>query len=76
MKRGKYEMLWVSSKDNQAYSNYANSKKELKEKLDYFVNVKGLKLNDTDKYDNIQVSKKTSNGHYEILTENEVMNEI
>lgn len=55
----KYEMLWISSEDKQAYSNGANTKKELKEKLDYFVNVKGLKLNDTDRFDNIQISKKT-----------------
>ena len=37
----KYEMLWISSKDNQAYSNYAKNQRELKRKLDYFVNVKG-----------------------------------
>ena len=28
----KYEMLWVSEKDKQAYSNYAKDKKELKRK--------------------------------------------
>ncbi len=72
----KYEMLWISSKNNQAYSNYASNKKELKEKLDYFVNVKGLKLNDIDRFDNIQVSKRIRKNTYEILSEKEVLNEI
>lgn len=72
----KYEMLWISSKDKQAYSNGANTKKELKEKLDYFVNVKGLKLNDTDRFDNIQVSKRIARKHYEILSEKEVLKEM
>ena len=49
----KYELLWLSSKDDKFYSNYANTKQELKEKLDYFVNELGLKLNDNDRYDNI-----------------------
>lgn len=72
----KYEMLWISSKDNQAYSNYANSKKELKEKLDYFVNVKGLKLNNTDRFDNIQVSRKIKKDTYEILSAEETLDEV
>lgn len=72
----KYEMLWVSEKDKQAYSNYAKDKKELKRKLDYFVNVKGLKLNDNDRFDNIQVSKILKNGKRLIMSENEVINEI
>lgn len=72
----KYEMLWVSEKDKQAYSNYAKDKKELKRKLDYFVNVKGLKLNDTDRFDNIQVSKILKGGKRLIMSENEVINEI
>ena len=72
----KYELLWHSEKDNTFYSNYATSKKELKEKLDYFVNVKGLKLNDTDKFDNIQVSKVLKNGKRLIMSENEVLNEV
>ena len=71
----KYELLWIDSKTGTFYSNGANTKKELKEKLDYFVNVKGLKLNDTDRFDNIQVSKKTGN-KYLILTEKEVLDEI
>ena len=72
----KYEMLWVSEKDKQAYSNYAKDKKELKRKLDYFVNVKGLKLNDNDRFDNIQVSKILKNGKRLIMSENEVLNEV
>lgn len=72
----KYEMLWVSEKDKQAYSNYAKDKKELKRKLDYFVNVKGLKLNDNDRFDNIQVSKVLKNGKRLIMSENEVLNEV
>lgn len=72
----KYEMLWVSEKDKQAYSNYAKDKKELKRKLDYFVNVKGLKLNDNDRFDNIQVSKILKNGKRLIMSENEVIDEI
>lgn len=72
----KYEMLWVSEKDKQAYSNYAKDKKELKRKLDYFVNVKGLKLNDNDRFDNIQVSKILKGGKRLIMSENEVINEI
>lgn len=72
----KYEMLWVSEKDKQSYSNYAKDKKELKRKLDYFVNVKGLKLNDNDRFDNIQVSKVLKNGKRLIISENEVLNEV
>lgn len=72
----KYEMLWVSEKDKQSYSNYAKDKKELKRKLDYFVNVKGLKLNDNDRFDNIQVSKVLKNGKRLIMSENEVLNEV
>ena len=72
----KYELLWLSSKDRQLYSNYASTKKELKSKLDYFVNVMGLKLNDTDRFDNIQVSKRIKKDHYQILSENDVLNEI
>lgn len=71
----KYELLWIDSKTGTFYSNGASTKKELKEKLDYFVNVKGLKLNDTDRFDNIQVSKKIGN-KYLILTEKEVLDEI
>lgn len=71
----KYQMLWISSKDNQAYSNYAKDRRELKRKLDYFVNVKGLKLNDKDRLDNIQVSKRVGK-KYLILTENEVLDEV
>ena len=71
----KYQLLW-KTENGTVYSNYAKNNKELKEKLDYFVNVKGLKLNDTDRYDNIQVSKKQKNGNYLILTEEEVLNEI
>ena len=71
----KYEMLWISSKDKQAYSNCANTKQELKRKLDYFVNVIGLKLNDEDRFDNIQVSKKIKDKQL-ILTEQEVLNEV
>lgn len=71
----KYQLLW-KTENGAVYSNYAKNNKELKKKLDYFVNVKGLKLNDTDKYDNIQVSKKQKNGNYLILTEEEVLNEI
>ena len=56
--------------------NYANSKRELKEKLDYFVNVKGYKMNDTDEYDNIQVSKKIEGNYWLILSANEVLNEV
>ena len=70
----KYQLLW-KTKDGTFYSNYANSKRELKEKLDYFVNVKGLLLNDIDTYNNIQVSKKV-NKKWLILSENEVYNEI
>lgn len=72
----KYEMLWISSKDNQAYSNYAKNQRELKRKLDYFVNVKGLKLNDKDRFDNIQVSKRKPFGKWQILSENEVLDEV
>lgn len=72
----KYEMLWLSEKDNMLYSNYAKSKKELKSKLDYFVNVKGLKLNDNDRFDNIQVSKILKGGRRLILTEKEVLDEV
>lgn len=71
----KYQLLW-QTENGTVYSNSAKNNKELKKKLDYFVNVKGLKLNDTDKYDNIQVSKKQKNGNYLILTEKEVLNEI
>lgn len=71
----KYQLLW-KTENGTVYSNSAKNNKELKEKLDYFVNVKGLKLNDTDRYDNIQVSKKQKNGNYLILTEEEVLNEI
>ena len=69
-------MLWLSEKDNMLYSNYAKSKKELKSKLDYFVNVKGLKLNDNDRFDNIQVSKILKGGRRLILTEKEVLDEV
>lgn len=72
----KYELLWLSEKDNTLYSNYAKNKKELKSKLDYFVNVKGLKLNDNDRFDNIQVSKILRGGKRLILTEKEVLNEV
>jgi alpha-tubulin suppressor-like RCC1 family protein len=72
----KYQLLWISSEDGQVYSNGANSKEELKRKINYFMNIKNLKLNDNDKFDNIQVSKKISRNHYEILSTNEVFNKI
>ena len=72
----KYELLWTSSKDKAVYSSYAKNKRDLKEKLDYFVNVKGLKLNDEDILDNIQVSKRIAKIGWLILTSKEVIEEI
>lgn len=73
----KYEILWLSSKDNHSlYSNYAKNRKELKRKLDYFINELGLKLNDEDRFDNLQVSKKTLRRTWMILSSKEVLKEI
>lgn len=58
------------------YSNYANTKRDLKEKLDYLVNVLGYKLNDTDEYDNVQVSKRLKKDCYEILSATEILDEV
>ena len=73
----KYEMLILSSKGSHPLlSNYAKNKKELKGNLDYFINELGYKLNDEDRYDNIQVSKRLRNGKWLILSSAEVYNEI
>ena len=69
-----YQMLWLD-KNKNAYSNYAKNKKELKSKLDYFMNKKGLKLNDYDRFNNIQVSKKIK-GSWLILNTNENLDMI
>lgn len=69
-----FQMLWLDENRN-AYSNYADDIKELKRKLDYFINEKGLKLNDDDRFNNIQVSKKIKGG-WLILGTDEVLNMI
>ena len=72
----KYELIWRSSKNNVIYSSYAKNKKDLKERLEYLVNVKGLKLNDEDRLDTIQVSKRIAKIGWLILTSKEVIKEM
>ena len=71
----KYEIYWLSE-DKTLYSNYAKNKRELKSKVNYFVNEKGLKLNDNDRFNNLQVSKRLRNGHWLILSAQEMLNEM
>ena len=70
----KYEMLFTIN--NQLYSNYASSKKELRRKLIYFVNDKGLLINDYDRENNIQVSKKIRGGKWLIYSTSELLNDL
>lgn len=70
----KYQMLWLAE-DKTLYSNYAKNIKELKSKIEYFIKEKHLKLNNEDRFNNLQISKKV-NGKYLILSAEEVLNMI
>ena len=70
----KYQILWLAE-DKTLYSNYAKNIKELKSKIEYFTKEKHLKLNNEDRFNNLQVSKKV-NGKYLILSTKEVLNMI
>lgn len=71
----KYELLWLDP-NGVCYSNYAKSDGELARLLTYFLGEKQLKLNDYDRYNNIQVSLKQGRDKWLILTQAEVMDII
>ena len=70
----KYQILWLAE-DKTLYSNYSKNIKELKRKIEYFTKTKHLKLNNKDRFNNLQVSKKV-NGKYLILSAEETLHII
>lgn len=70
----KYQILWLAE-DKTLYSNYAKNIKELKSKIEYFIKEKHLKLNNEDRFNNLQISKKVK-GKQIILNAEEVLDMI
>lgn len=70
----KYQILWLAE-NKTLYSNYAKNIKELKSKIEYFIKEKHLKLNNEDRFNNLQISKKVK-GKQIILNAEEVLDMI